>query len=667
MGASLSAAQVQQCAFVRLLCGDGAADGAAAQPPQWGAAMASLPPLHPACVLDPAAGQGLRSACQEAVRCAAAASSPRLGEGALQLCRQAECAAAQSSPQPQLLCCAVLLLRHLLVAAHQHADGDPAAFAAVFRVPGAEGARVRGGPAAAEALVSLLLHEERLGPADAAGLAAHYSCLCELLAALQVACSAPLYEAALAPCGADGSQDADLIDVVAAHPKRDALCRALLRLCWAPAAQLPLGQRVPHSNSAAGRALAWWPLTAAAAVLPGGIARQLPATPAACAQGLREHAARRAAQLLLALAFRRGSGVLGALRAVAADPGESERIIVAASGAALHAEQFGVLYLLFHEAAALRCAARPPHATELVPSLLRCLHGLTAEGARPAPLYVALTLLLMLSQHDAWCAAVHAEVLPDAPWYTEQGLSNATQGSLLVCELARLMQPSAHGRDAYVTRQAVCVLANLLPSARRLHHHAAQRLVGCLLGLCRRVGRGGPADGMPELLRDVLGGVHAALSGGLRQNLTLVYELLQRREWLQRLEHPALRPHAAAIDAVLVHFDAALDDPDRTSAGRHTTVEQTMTALREAAEDWDETGAAVLPCSERYGYEEEAAPEGFFNPYAWQLALAYYAEAEAGPPPGPPAPALFVTPASRAAPAGAEQAAAARLEAERML
>jgi hypothetical protein len=135
--------------------------------------------------------------------------------------------------------------------------------------------------------------------------------------------------------------------------------------------------------------------------------------------------------------------------------------------------------------------SRPDVDVLLLP-LLRGVYGTaTARAPPPARVYMLLIVLLILAQDRALADAAFATELSaeSVDWYRERRLGSVSVGSLAVCTLCRLLHANLNSgarRDGYVSTNCLAILANLAPSYRGLHPHAAQSFVALYARLERR-------------------------------------------------------------------------------------------------------------------------------------------------------------------------------------
>eukprot|EP00878_Enallax_costatus_P036636 GHUV01041162.1.p1 GENE.GHUV01041162.1~~GHUV01041162.1.p1 ORF type:complete len:331 (+),score=99.01 GHUV01041162.1:819-1811(+) len=175
--------------------------------------------------------------------------------------------------------------------------------------------------------------------------------------------------------------------------------------------------------------------------------------------------------------------------------------------------------------------------------------------------------------------------------------------------------------------------------ATSLHSHAAQRLVGLTVQLARRwlklsqAARDPLAPPLQELqvpqefLRILLEVINCILSLNLTRNPELVYALLHKQEAFGQLRgQQGLAEPAENLQVVIDYFNSRLDSlnsqPGAAPEGHSEwSVDRVLEMVQTFTQTWRGDRLKQLP-EMRFVYEEEAAPEEFFVPYCWSLAVA---------------------------------------------
>ncbi|KAF8072811.1 dym [Scenedesmus sp. PABB004] len=270
-----------------------------------------------------------------------------------------------------------------------------------------------------------------------------------------------------------------------------------------------------------------------------------------------------------------------------------------------------------------------------------------ASKRRANHLYMLQIIVLILSQDTSFSHNIHKVVLPGGvSWYKERQLSRITLGSLVFVVLLRTAhQNVGQLQDLFLPTNTLAALANLAPQVSGLHSHAAQRLVGLTALLARRwlkLSQAAHAGGLStppqdiqvlgDFLRILLDVVNVALCLNLGRNPELVYALLHKQDVFAALRGQAgIAELVDNLEAVIAYFNARLDAVSAGPGGgggaaapegqADWSVARVLELVQGFAAGWRGDRLKALP-ELRFVYEEEAAPEEFFSPYTWSLAVA---------------------------------------------
>ncbi|KAF6251815.1 Dymeclin [Scenedesmus sp. NREL 46B-D3] len=297
-----------------------------------------------------------------------------------------------------------------------------------------------------------------------------------------------------------------------------------------------------------------------------------------------------------------------------------------------------LLYTLLHGSKSFQeyVLVRSDPETLLVP-LLQQLYK--ADKRRANHLYMLQIIVLILSQDTSFSHNIHkVMLLGNVPWYRERVLSKVSLGSLVFVVLLRTAhQNVGQLQDLYLPTNTLAALANLAPQVSGLHSHAAQRLVGLTSLLARRwlkisqvLAGSTPSQDMQVLhdfLRILLEVIHTVLSLNLGRNPELVYALLHRQEVFGQLRgREGLAELMDNLQSVIDFFNSKLDSINGNQAAApegqaEWSVVRVLELVQTFAQSWRGERLKQLP-ELRFVYEEEAAPEEFFVPYCWSLAVA---------------------------------------------
>ncbi|XP_028418977.1 dymeclin-like [Dendronephthya gigantea] len=306
----------------------------------------------------------------------------------------------------------------------------------------------------------------------------------------------------------------------------------------------------------------------------------------------------------------------------------------------LHTDQTTLLlYLLLHRNPTIASyLLSRTDIDNLVIPILKLLY--TAEEQNSHHIYMALIVLLILSQDENFNKSVHEVVLPEVPWFTDRVVNNITLGGMLVLVVIRTIQYNmTKMRDKYLHTNCLAALANMSAQFHALHPYVTQRLVSLYAVLAKKHGRvqeqikqaeqnphqvmqeDFPQDFvsdlaiLEEVIRMVLEIINSCLTNTLHHNPNLVYTLLHRRElFAQFRTHPTFHDIIQNIDTVLAFFSARLEQhPEQT-----LSVQVVLDVIKQGTLQWPRDRLKKFP-ELKFKYVEEEQPEEFFIPYVWSL------------------------------------------------
>ncbi|XP_068616250.1 dymeclin-like, partial [Brachionichthys hirsutus] len=145
-----------------------------------------------------------------------------------------------------------------------------------------------------------------------------------------------------------------------------------------------------------------------------------------------------------------------------------------------------LLYTLLHQNANMRTYMLSRTDMEnLVLPILEILYHV--EDRNSHHVYMALIILLILTEDDAFNRSVHEVVLKNISWYTERSLTEISLGSLLILVVIRTIQFNmTRTRDKYLHTNCLAALANMSAQFRCLHQYAAQRIISLFALLSKK-------------------------------------------------------------------------------------------------------------------------------------------------------------------------------------
>ncbi|XP_074851898.1 dymeclin isoform X4 [Carettochelys insculpta] len=267
-----------------------------------------------------------------------------------------------------------------------------------------------------------------------------------------------------------------------------------------------------------------------------------------------------------------------------------------------------LLYILLHQNSNVRTymLARTDMENLVLPILEILYH---VEERNSHHVYMALIILLILTEDDGFNRSIHEVILKNITWYSERVLTEISLGSLLILVVIRTIQYNmTRTRDKYLHTNCLAALANMSAQFRSLHQYAAQRIISLFSLLSKKHNkvleqatqtlRGSLSSNdsplpdyaqdlnvIEEVIRMMLEIINSCLTNSLHHNPNLVYALLYKRDLFEQFRtHPSFQDVMQNID---------LKFPEL-----------------------------------KFKYVEEEQPEEFFIPYVWSLvynsAVALY-------------------------------------------
>uniref|UniRef100_A0A670IQ82 Dymeclin n=1 Tax=Podarcis muralis TaxID=64176 RepID=A0A670IQ82_PODMU len=305
-----------------------------------------------------------------------------------------------------------------------------------------------------------------------------------------------------------------------------------------------------------------------------------------------------------------------------------------------------LLYILLHQNSNVRTymLARTDMENLVLPILEILYH---VEERNSHHVYMALIILLILTEDDGFNRSIHEVILKNITWYSERVLTEISLGSLLILVVIRTIQYNmTRTRDKYLHTNCLAALANMSAQFRSLHQYAAQRIISLFSLLSKKHNKvleqatqslrsSLASDDSPlpdyaqdlnvieEVIRMMLEIINSCLTNSLHHNPNLVYALLYKRDLFEQFRtHPSFQDVMQNIDLVISFFSSRIEQ-----AGAELSVERVLEIIKQ--------GAVALPKDRlrkfpelKFKYVEEEQPEEFFIPYVWSLvynsAVALY-------------------------------------------
>ncbi|KAI6058145.1 Dymeclin isoform X2 [Aix galericulata] len=326
-----------------------------------------------------------------------------------------------------------------------------------------------------------------------------------------------------------------------------------------------------------------------------------------------------------------------------------------------------LLYMLLHQNGNVRTyvLARTDIENLVLPILEILYH---VEERNSHHVYMALIILLILTEDDGFNRSIHEVILKNITWYAERVLTEISLGSLLILVVIRTIQYNmTRTRDKYLHTNCLAALANMSAQFRSLHQYAAQRIISLFSLLSKKHNKvleqatqslRGSLDSndsplpdyaqdlnvIEEVIRMMLEIINSCLTNSLHHNPNLVYALLYKRDLFEQFRtHPSFQDIMQNIDLVISFFSSRLEQ-----AGAELSVERVLEIIKQGAvalpKDRLRKDCYTLQCWRaatfgvkndsckfpelKFKYVEEEQPEEFFIPYVWSLvynsAVALY-------------------------------------------
>ncbi|CAB1426491.1 unnamed protein product [Pleuronectes platessa] len=297
-----------------------------------------------------------------------------------------------------------------------------------------------------------------------------------------------------------------------------------------------------------------------------------------------------------------------------------------------------LLYTLLHQNANMRTyMLSRTDMDNLVLPILEILYHVEERNSHHV--YMALIILLILTEDDAFNRSIHEVVLKSVSWYTERSLTDISLGSLLILVVIRTIQFNmTRTRDKYLHTNCLAALANMSAQFRCLHQYAAQRIISLFALLSKKHNkvleqatqslRGRQADNtalpdyaqdlnvIEEVIRMMLEIINSCLCNSLHHNPNLVYALLYKRELFEQFRmHPSFQDIMQNLDTVIGFFSQRLE-----LAGSDLSVERVQEVIMKGAQALPSDRLKKFP-ELKFKYVEEDQPEDFFIPYVWSLVF----------------------------------------------
>ncbi|KAL5020400.1 hypothetical protein ScPMuIL_003292 [Solemya velum] len=300
-----------------------------------------------------------------------------------------------------------------------------------------------------------------------------------------------------------------------------------------------------------------------------------------------------------------------------------------------------LLYLLIHQNEGMKAfILSRTNIDQLVMPLLKILYG--AQDRNSHHIYMALIILLILSEDDVFNKAIHDIVLKNIPWFQERALAEVTLGGLIILVVIRTIQYNmTRMRDKYLHTNCLAALANMSGNFNNLHPYVSQRLISLFSQLCKKHTRlielirqaaVSPQHSeehseeeteqdhvqdlavLEEVIRMVLEILNSCLCNCLHHNPNLLYSILYEKDLFSQFRtHPTFQDIIQNIDSILNYFSTRLEQN-----GASLSPSEVLDIIKVGAIQFKREQLKKFP-ELKFKYVEEESPEEFFIPYIWSL------------------------------------------------
>jgi hypothetical protein len=299
-----------------------------------------------------------------------------------------------------------------------------------------------------------------------------------------------------------------------------------------------------------------------------------------------------------------------------------------------------LLYMLLHKNSGFRnFVLSRINLENLVLPVLRILNEGTSTAhfrSHSHQTYLALIVLLILSEDDFFCKIVHETTVDNVSWYqADRPVTQMTLGGLIVLVFCKTIHNNTiKTRDRYLHTNSLAALANMSSSFSHLSPYVCQKLIGLLETMTKRHAkliqsmrenaeteepeedlRGDnlhrDITALEEGIRTVLEIINSCLCHNLRYNANLIYSILYKRELFELYHnHPMFHDLVWNIYMVINHFTSQVVTSSSVSV--------VLEAIEKAAVQWPTDRLKKFP-DLKYKYIEDENTVEFFVPYVWRL------------------------------------------------
>lgn len=309
----------------------------------------------------------------------------------------------------------------------------------------------------------------------------------------------------------------------------------------------------------------------------------------------------------------------------------------------MHVDQYTLLlYMLLHRNQHFKMFILSRFNIDcLIVPILKVIYSASEKNSHH--IYMALIILLILSEDDLFNKSIHTIMIKKLTWYTERSISEISLGGLLILVVIRTIQFNmTRMRDKYLHTNCLAALANMSSKFHSLHSYVCQKINSLLNLLTKKQAKlvgllnsqeaanNGVYENneeaekknfdniqdlaiLEELMRMVLEIINSCLINAIHHNSNLVYSLLYNKTSFQSFqEHSMFQDLYSNIDLVINHFSHEIENIEEKS------VERLKEIIEFGIKQFPRDRFKKFP-ELKFKYVEEDQPEEFFVPYVWSL------------------------------------------------
>jgi len=310
-----------------------------------------------------------------------------------------------------------------------------------------------------------------------------------------------------------------------------------------------------------------------------------------------------------------------------------------------------LLYLLIHKNPQFKIyvLSRTSDLHLLVVPLLRILY--TSAERSSHHIYMALIILLILSEDSLFNDAVHDIMLKNVTWYKDKNLMEISLGGLIILVFLRTIQFNiSRTIDKFLHTNLLATLANMSSHFKRLSTVVCEKIVVLFKKLTKRmnkvlanlqqtslsnsyidqnstIGSDKETDIQSnceeliqdisiyeEVLRMILEIINSALANQLTHNPNLIYTLLYNKQIFEPFQsHVTFQDIVMNIETVLIYFANRINGKEG-----NLSVDDVYGEIENASLQWPADKLKKFP-ELIFRYVEDDQPDEFFIPYIWTL------------------------------------------------